>query len=92
MYYRIGDKVRIEKGKTDLPIDGLIGTIKHIASPRKGGYVWGYGVKLDITLENGSNRVLFATIDPRKKHGRLTKIDSSELLPKFLNYKKFKFK
>ena len=91
MYYRIGTKVRIEKGKRSSVWDGMTGTFAHIWMPDRFGF-WGYGIDLDEPDVNGKTKVIMVSTKPNEAHKRLTKLDTSELHPKFINYKKFKFK
>lgn len=91
VYYRLGDKVRIEKGRFSSVWDNMTGTIAHISLPDRYGFSM-YGINLDEVDVNGKTKVVVITGDLRKPHKRLTKLDSSELHPKFFNYKSFKFK
>jgi hypothetical protein len=96
MYYRIGDRVIINGrkfGKRQEAYVGMCGTMKHmsIPNPKTMISIWGYGIELDEPDSNGNKKIMFATKNPYKEHHRLTKLDSSKLHPKFLNYKSFKF-
>jgi len=91
MYYRIGTKVRIEKGRRSSVWDGMTGTFAHISMPDRFGF-WMYGIDLDEPDVNGKTKVIMVSTKPNEAHKRLTKLDTSELHPKFINYKKFKFK
>lgn len=89
LHYRLGDKVRIEKLRRSSIWDGMTGIIAHISLPDRYGFSM-YGINLDEADANGKTKVVMITSDPRKPHRRLTKLDVSNLHPKFLNYK-FKF-
>lgn len=100
MYYRVGEKVKIEKkskGKPDVWGD-VTGRIAHIRVPRTRwdlirsyGYAWMYGVELDEKDSFGKTKILFYTNKPQEPHKRITRLDNPELYPKFLNYRKFRF-
>lgn len=99
MYYRLGDRVKIErkvKGKPDV-WSGMTGKIAHITTPknkeevaRNFGFGWMYGIELDEKDVFGKNKIIMWTKNPNTPHPRITKIDSSELHPKFLDYRHFK--
>ncbi len=91
MYYRLGDKVIIDKVKKESIWDGMTGTVAHISMPDRFGF-WMIGVNLDKPDSNGKSKFITFTNKPDLFTKRLTKLDSSELHPKFINYKKFKFK
>jgi hypothetical protein len=99
MYYRIGERVRIEKklrGKPDV-WGGMTGRIAYISTPGKNqGYSFGfnvmYGIELDEKDSFGRTKVLFWSNYRNHPHKRITRLGSPELHPKFLNYRSFKFK
>lgn len=91
MYYRVGDRVRIKNGRVPNIWCGMTGRIAHIALPDRFG-MFMYGIQLDEPDSGGKSKVIMVTRNPFKPHNLLDKLDSSELHPKFINYKKFKFK
>jgi len=90
MYYRIGEKVRIEKGKKSSVWDGMIGTLVHISADAK-YHFWFYVINLDKPDTNGKTKVIMVTTNPTVGHRRLTKLGPSSLHPRFINHRKFKF-
>ena len=98
MYYRIGERVRIEKklrGKPDVWGD-VTGRIAHITIPRKRedsffGFNIMYGIELDEPDAFGKTKILFWSRYRNHPHKRITRLDNPELHPKFLNYRKFNF-
>lgn len=100
MYYRLGERVRMEKklkGKPDVWA-GMTGRIAHITTPksrqdiiRNYGFGWMYGVELDEPDVNGTTKILFWTNGPNEPNPIVTRLDNPELHPKFLNYRKFNF-
>ena len=100
MYYRLGERVRIEKklrGKPDVWGD-VNGRIAHITIPRTKrdlmrsyGFGWMYGIELDEPDVFGKTKVVFYTNKPQEPIRRITRLDTPRLYPKFINYRKFKF-
>ena len=100
MYYRLGERVRIEKklsGKPDV-WSNVNGRIAHIQVPRTKrdlirsyGFGWMYGIELDEPDVFGKTKVVFYTNKPQEPHSRITRLDNPRLHPKFLNYRKFRF-
>ncbi len=100
MYYRLGERVRIEKklrGKPDVWGD-ITGRIAHIKTPRTDsrfrfsyGFGWMYGIELDEPDVFGKTKIVFYTNKPQEPHSRITRLGNPKLHPKFLNYRKFIF-
>jgi len=91
MYYRIGDRVIIEKKRRGIPDiwSNISATICNILV-NKGRF--GFVFKLDSPDLNGNKRIVLATCDLWGPHKRLVRLEKDSIYPKCLKLKILRFK